>query len=67
MNLNTLDFSEKTKVFLHRIKYTAQKKSVNDITFCYIEAYIHHNLKNSASVSILTLFCMKSALLFHLI
>ncbi len=33
LNLITLDFSEKTKVFLRRIKYTEEEKWINRIAF----------------------------------
>ncbi len=36
LDLLTLDFSEKTKVFLRRIKYPDEKKSIIDITLLKI-------------------------------
>ena len=40
LNLITLDFSEKTKVFLRRIKYPDEIQPIDDITLYKIESYI---------------------------
>jgi hypothetical protein len=64
VEVTILDFGSKTRIFLRRIKYTAQKISANDINFCYIETYIHHIFNILTLVTILTLFHPKSTLFF---